>query len=85
MLGYALRNFQRDQPLAPHHLAAIAQGIRNRYVHGGETAATGKFPAQEKIPLLRLLCGFTQVLCLAMTTAAGAELNDQLRKHARMR
>lgn len=83
-LAYALRDFQRGNPLKPHHLGAIAQAIRNRYVHGGETASTGTFSAQEKVPLLKLLCGYTQVLALSVATAAGAELNRQLRLHARM-
>ena len=83
-IGYGLQALQGGQAMQPHHLAAVAQAIRNRYVHGGETAHTGEFSAQEKAPLLRHLCGFTQVLTLAMATAAAAELNKQLRNHARM-
>jgi hypothetical protein len=84
-IRYGLQQFEKGRAMAPHHLAAIAQSIRNRYVHGGETAATGAFPAQEKVPLLRLLCGFTQVLTLSVATAAADELNRQLRMHARVR
>ena len=83
-IAYGLRDFNRGNAMKPHHHAAIAQAIRNRYVHGGETASTGRFSAQEKVPLLRHLCGFTQILTLAMATASGEELNRQLRMHARM-
>lgn len=83
-IAYGLRDFLRGNAMKPHHYAAIAQAIRNRYVHGGETASTGRFSAQEKVPLLRHLCGFTQILTLAMATASGEELNRQLRMHARM-
>lgn len=83
-IGYGLKDLERGQALKPHHIAAIAQAIRNRYVHGGERAHSHGFPAQEKAPLLRHLCGFVQVVSLAMAAAAGQELNRQLRMHARM-
>lgn len=67
------------------HLLAVAQAIRNRYVHGGETASTKGFPAQEKAPLLRLLTGTAQVTCLALATAASAELLKQLRRQVGIR
>lgn len=83
-IGHGVRAFGQRQPLQAHHYAAIAQTVRNRYVHGGETAGSAAFSAQEKVPLLRHLCGFTQILTLAMATAAAGELNRQLRMHARM-
>ncbi len=66
-------------------MLGVAQAIRNRYVHGGETASTGAMPAQEKLPVLRLLTGTAQVTCLALATAAGEELVRQLRRQVGIR
>jgi len=75
---------QRRQPEA-HQILGTAQAIRNRYVHGGETASTGALPAQEKVPVLRLLTGAVQVTCLALATVAGEELVRQLRRQVGIR
>ena len=71
---------ERQKGVATHHLLGVAQAIRNRYVHGGETASTRTFAAQEKAPILRLLTGTVQVVSLAMATTAADELHRQLRK-----
>lgn len=76
---------ERRKGLEAHHLLAIAQAIRNRYVHGGETASTKGFPAQEKAPMLRLLTGTAQVACLALATAGAEELCRQLRRQVGIR
>jgi len=76
---------ERRKRLEAHHLLALGQALRNRYVHGGETASTKGFPAQEKVPLLRLLTGTAQVACLALGTAATDELLKQLKRHVGIR
>jgi hypothetical protein len=74
-----------QRPVEAHLLLAAAQAIRNRYVHGGETASTRGFPAQEKAPWLRLLTGTTQVTCLALATVATEELIKRLRRQVGIR
>lgn len=76
---------ERAKRLETHHLLGIAHAIRNRYVHGGETASTGTFPAQEKAPILRLLTGTAQVACLALANAAADEIVKQLRRQVGIR
>ena len=62
------------------HLIALAQAIRNRYVHGGETASTGTFGSEEKVRLLRLLVGFMQVAGFSLMTTGTSEILRQLRR-----
>ena len=71
------------KPLGSHHIASITCLVRNYYVHGGETASSRGFPAQEKVPVLRLLVGHTSIAALSMATAATAEMLQQLPRLAR--
>jgi hypothetical protein len=73
------------QALEPAHVLAVAQAIRNRYVHGGETASTKGFGSEEKVRLLRLLVGFVQVVCTSLVTNACAEMQHRLKRRLGMR
>lgn len=69
--------------VGPDHLGALACLVRNTYVHGGETASSRGFPAQEKVPVLRLLVGFTAIASLSMADAAAIKMLEQLPRLAR--
>lgn len=73
------------EPLAPEHLIALAQSIRNRYVHGGETASTKQFGSEEKVRLLRLLVGLAQVASTTLVFLAGQEMLRQLKRQIGIR
>jgi hypothetical protein len=83
--GEAAEAVAQRKRVEAHGWLAVAQTLRNRYVHGGETASTKGFPAQEKVPVLRLLTGVAQVAALALATAGAEELLRQLRRQVGIR
>lgn len=83
--GEAADQLEQRKALTAAHLIALAQAIRNRYVHGGETASTGTFGSEEKIRLLRLLVGFAQVAGMALVSTATDEMLRQLKRQMGIR
>jgi hypothetical protein len=73
----AAREVAARRALGPQHLGSVACLVRNAYIHGGETASSRGLPAQEKVPVLRHLVGFTAVTALSLGEAAAAEMCKQ--------
>lgn len=84
LVGEAATCLERDCAVAPHHLAAVANLVRNQYVHGGETASSRGLSAQEKLRPLRLLTGFLGIAAQDMAAVALGEAVKQPQRVARL-
>lgn len=79
----AAKLIEARRVLGSEHFGSMACLTRNYYVHGGETASSRGLPAQEKVPILRLLVGFTSIASLSLATAAADEMLKQPARLAR--